>query len=384
MSFSGKATYSGGSTLPEIADDVADLVSILSPADTPLLDALGDPLYSATSTRHEWLEDELLPNCDSINQSGINDAGLNVTSVTVLHGDRFRVGDLIQPSGSREVILVTAVSSSTLTVTRGYGSTTKSQLVHQLALTIIGNAALEGADAGTPRFSVRSRRSNYTQIFSTALQVSGSEAAVRQVNVADEMDYQKTTRLRELLRDLENTLINGVAPDSSLEGSASVRRTMKGILASISTNQLTSGTGYLPSGSDLTEGHVNGALRTIWEVSGNKPDMILCGGTQKRAINGFIQLSQRYTLGDERFKKLVTAYESDFGVCRVVLSRYVPADAMIFLDTSKVSVVPLAGRSFQYKELAATGDYLSGELIGEYTMELRCEKGHAVIRGLTT
>ena len=61
MSFSGKATYAAGGTLPEIADDVADLVSIISPAETPLLDALGDPLYAATSTRHEWLEDELLP-----------------------------------------------------------------------------------------------------------------------------------------------------------------------------------------------------------------------------------------------------------------------------------------------------------------------------------
>jgi hypothetical protein len=61
MSFTGKATYSGGSTLPEIADDVADLVSILAPAETALLEALGDSLYAATSTRHEWLEDALVP-----------------------------------------------------------------------------------------------------------------------------------------------------------------------------------------------------------------------------------------------------------------------------------------------------------------------------------
>src|SRR5205809_346184 len=92
MSFTGKATYSGGSTLPEIVDDVGDLVGIVSPAETPLLDALGDPLYAATSTRHEWLEDELLPNSDAINMPTINDVALNVTTLTVAHGDRFRAG----------------------------------------------------------------------------------------------------------------------------------------------------------------------------------------------------------------------------------------------------------------------------------------------------
>jgi len=41
MSFTGKATYSAGATLPEIAEDVADLVAVNSPHETPLLDALG-------------------------------------------------------------------------------------------------------------------------------------------------------------------------------------------------------------------------------------------------------------------------------------------------------------------------------------------------------
>jgi len=65
MSFTGKATYSAGATLPEIAEDVADLVAVNSPHETPLLDALGDPARSARSTVHEWIEDALLPNTDT-------------------------------------------------------------------------------------------------------------------------------------------------------------------------------------------------------------------------------------------------------------------------------------------------------------------------------
>ena len=43
MAFTGKATYSAGTSLPEIAEDVGDLVGLSSPYETPLLDALGDP-----------------------------------------------------------------------------------------------------------------------------------------------------------------------------------------------------------------------------------------------------------------------------------------------------------------------------------------------------
>ena len=38
MAFTGKATYSAGVTLPELAEDVSDLIGIISPYETPLLD----------------------------------------------------------------------------------------------------------------------------------------------------------------------------------------------------------------------------------------------------------------------------------------------------------------------------------------------------------
>jgi len=77
-------------------------------------------------------------------------------------------------------------------------------------------------------------------------------------------------------------------------------------------------------------------------------------------------------------------YESDFGVCRVVLSRWVPADTVLLLDSSRIDVLPLAGRSFHFKRLAADGDKELGQVIGEYTLELRNENAHGLIRGLAT
>ncbi|MHC4149952.1 MAG: SU10 major capsid protein, partial [Planctomycetota bacterium] len=225
MAFTGKATYSAGTTLPELAEDVSDLIGIISPYETPLLDALGDPMREAKSTHHEWLEDELLPNKDAIDDDSFTDPAAD-TDFVVEHGSRFRVGDQIQVEGSEELMLVTAINGNTLTVVRGYAGTTAENLADNQVINILGNASLEGADKPGARFTNRARCGNYTQIFTATVEVSGTDMAAGQLGLADEMDYQKQERLRELIRDLENTVINGGQPTSSPEGTGSVRRTM--------------------------------------------------------------------------------------------------------------------------------------------------------------
>ncbi len=388
MPFTGKATYSAGVTLPELAEDVSDIIGLVSPFETPLLDHLGDPQRAAHATVHEWLEDELLPNTDVIDDGAISN-GLSETTFDVANPDRFRIGDQIQIRGSREVMLVTGINSVTLTVVRGYGGTTPESITDGDVIHILGNAALEGDDAPTARFTNRVRKANYTQIFTASVSVSGSHLAARKVALADEMDYQKQERLRELLRDLENCVINGVAPATNPQGSASVRRTLKGIIPFITTNRFTNGSNGFPAGTgtsnnQLSEEQINTALRAIWEQSAGTVDTIVVNGTQKRRINSFIMSNRSYDSRDTRFRDMVSVYESDFGICRVVLSRWVPADMVLLLDSSRIDVLPLAGRSFHFKKLAATGDSESGQIIGEYTLELRNENAHGLIQGLAT
>jgi hypothetical protein len=222
MAFTGKATYSAGVTLPELAEDVSDLIGVVSPYETPLLDALGDPMREATSTHHEWLEDELLPNKDAVNDSTFTDPAAD-TDFVVDNGSRFRVGDQIQVEGSEELMFVTAISTNTLTVIRGYAGTTAEDLADNQVINILGNAGLEGADKPTARFSNRTRCGNYTQIFTALVEVSGTDMAASQLGLADEMDYQKQERLREMIRDLENTVINGGQVASNPEGSRGQR-----------------------------------------------------------------------------------------------------------------------------------------------------------------
>ena len=382
MAFTGKATYSAGTTLPELAEDVSDLIGIISPYETPLLDALGDPMREATSTHHEWLEDELLPNKDAVNDSTFTDPDVD-TQFVVDNGSRFKAGDQIQIEGSKELMLVTNVNSNTLTVIRGYAGTLPENLADNQVINILGNAALEGDDKPGLRFTNRRRCGNYTQIFTAAVDVSGTDIAASQLGVADEMDYQKQERLRELIRDLENTVVNGGQPTSSPQGNDSTRRSMKGVVQHLQTNVYKTGDSGFPTGADLDEAKINHVLRKIWANSSGNVDLIIVGGYQKRRINSFVSSSRSYAAGDTRFTDLVNVYESDFGVCRIVTTRWMPQDAVLLLDSTRIAVLPLAGRSFYFKPLASSGDYECGELIGEYTVELKNEAAHGIIRGLS-
>jgi len=383
MAFTGKATYSAGVTLPEIAEDVSDIVGIISPVETFLLDALGDPMREAKSTYHEWLEDSLIPNKDTISDSSIS-APTSETSFDVANGSRFRTGDQIQAHGSEELMLVTGVAGNTLTVVRGYAGTTPEAIANTQVIYILGNAALEGDDKPAARFTNRVRCGNYTQIFTAGVEVSGTNIAASHLGIADEMDYQKSERLRELIRDLENTVINGGQPAANPQGSASVRRSMKGIIQSIDTNIFRTGDSGFPTGTSLDEAKINYVLRKIWENSCGTVDLIVVGGYQKRQINSFLTASRSFGPADVAYTDMVSVYESDFGVCRIVTSRWVPQDAVLFLDSSRVSVLPLAGRSFHFKPLASSGDYECGQLIGEYTLEFKNEAAHGIIRDLAT
>ncbi|MBL7140765.1 MAG: DUF5309 family protein [Planctomycetes bacterium] len=382
MPFTGKATYSAGASLPEIAEDVADLVGIVSPFETPLLDALGDPQVEAQSTHHEWLEDTLLPNADTVTTTPENPE--SDTEIEVDHADRFRVGDQVRCEDAEELLLVTDVGVGTITVARGYGGTTPEVIAAGDTMHILGGAALEGQDADDARFTLRTRRNNWTQIFAKTVLVSGSEMAARHLGVADELDFQKTKALRELLRDLENTVINGIAPAADQEGSGAVRRTMNGLVPQLATNRFIPGAGGFPSGDDLDEEKLNAALRLVWERSSGQIDLIVVNGYQKRVISQFGVGARTYAADDLRFTSQVSVYESDFGVQRVVLSRWMPRDAVLLLDSSRLQVLPLAGRSFHYRPLAATGDFEKGQVLGEYSLEMRNESAHGVIRGLAT
>ena len=379
MAFSGIATYDPGAPPgEEIAEDVSALVQLISRADTPLLDYLGMGSMPAESTHHEWLDDALIPNRSLAAASAAS--GATGVTVTTGEGVRFRAGDVIKASlvsttaassyARDELLLVTAVSTDTLAVTRAYGGTTAAAITLGDEIQRVSRAALEGDDSpGTTGVAALNRRSNWCQIFTEDAVVSGTRNAVKNLGgIGAKMDYEIAKRVKEILVMLESSIVQGYAPASVGQGSATVARTMDGLIAQITANTI-DGSAY---SAGITEAGLNLAFRTAWDAGAKDIDLILVNGYQKRAINQFILSTGRwYAPEDKTFKNQIATYESDTGTAVVMLSRWVPRDMVIGLDTSRFEILNMAGRSFFTKPIAEAGDYTKQQVIGEYTNELR-------------
>ena len=368
MAFNGLATYDN---FEGIGEDVSDLIAFLAPFETPLLDVVGMGDYPATNVKHEWLEDTLNPTTDVA--STVVTSATGVTGLNVAHSGYFRLGDVIQMD--KEVMLVNSVfEANTIGVARGYGGTAAEAHTAGSAVTIIGNAALEGEETDEDRTTRQVRKQNWCQIMKVGVKISGTAQAVGWLTTGDKLADAKVMRLRELLRDLEKTILLG-RTDVATIGSDTARRTMAGIVCSLATNVVSCGT--------LTESALGNLLQLCYNQGSKDVDLIVAPPKQKRVISSWNGSRIHVTDDANAYRNVVEVYESDFGAQRVIMNRWLPDDTILVLDSSRIKVVPLRGRSFQYEELSKGGDYARGQVVGEYTLELRNENAHGGMNGLT-
>jgi len=96
------------------------------------------------------------------------------------------------------------------------------------------NAAIEGADASMATLSATTMRTNNTQIFTKAFQVSNTVDAIAHYGRGKETAYQLAKALKEIKRDIERALV-GVS-QAAVVGSASAARKMASVSAQISNS----------------------------------------------------------------------------------------------------------------------------------------------------
>lgn len=96
------------------------------------------PTHSAVQRGQGWIRAT-----DKINFTGWIDPAADA-SFTVANGSKFRVGDMVNPAGSGEMMLVANVLGNLITVTRGYLNTTPAPLVDGQELRIQGDSFAGG------------------------------------------------------------------------------------------------------------------------------------------------------------------------------------------------------------------------------------------------
>lgn len=371
MPFTGRAVYSD---FDSTAEDVSDMIGMITPHETPFLDFLGDPSDPVDNILHQWIEDELSPNT-IVAATDVASTTAN-TNMTVAHGKAgyLQVGMvLIGPAASgSEYMLVTAINGDIVTLGRAFGGTLANSFAAGQTLQVLGDAALEGADVEQNSATNRVRKSNYCQIIKKDIIISGSEQSVRHYGVTSPYDYEKQKKVLEAVRDLEKFALMGILSGNTI-GSSTARRTMAGVRSMITTN-------VVSVGPNITDSWLGTAIQQAWTNGGTNLNLILAGVNYKRIIDTFNATRTRTTNDDRRFSNVVNIYESTFGNMAIMLSRWLPPSEALILDTSRIQVKPLRGRSFQAMEIGRKGDSLQGFVVGEYTVELKNEEGMARIK----
>lgn len=354
--------------------DISEVLAAILLDDTDFVSMMGISGDAATQTKHQWVEDAL--NATTALQSGGTQAqmALGTTSGTVLrlsasHITRSKItaGTLLKDSlsGKTEVVQVTAVSGTSATVTRGYGAT--SAQTHAAAATweIISNPRPQGMEGPADESTARALKFNYTQIFSKGVKVTGTAEAIDHAGLNSESQFQVMLRLKELKRELDRSCIMGVRNG---DVSSTVYGTMGGVIDFI---------GFIGAGNvngtaeTLTPSVLNTMAKQVFDDGGN-PDVVLVGGVQKQKIAAFDQEYRRSTLDSRRAGYTVEEFVTDLGVnLRIIVDRWVPNDVALVLDSSRIKIMPLNGRSFFLEKLAKTGDAEKWQIVGEYTMEVR-------------
>ncbi|MER7047735.1 SU10 major capsid protein [Streptomyces jumonjinensis] len=255
------------------------------------------------------------------------------------------------------------------------------------------NAKLEGADAPSDENRVRANVSNLVQIHHetvgvsyTKLAATGAKAGINNAQpnpVTSELDWQVEQMLKQMVRDIEFSFIQGTyqKPADNL----TPRRT-RGLLQAIATNVIANA----PAAA-LTEDMVLDLLQAVWTSGGiqeSETATLIANAHQKRMLTTIFITNKNYreesrTVGGVR----VQTIETDFGTLNLMLNRHMPTDqiAVVSLEQCQPVYQETPGKGHFFAEpLARTGAKDRTQLYGEVGLAYGNERTHGKITGLTT
>lgn len=343
--------------------DVEDAIYMLSPFDVPFLGTYGAQRGSVlgrdttTSTKIEWLEDELVPGSDALNGAITTGSAF----ITVDNRDYFKTNDMIRIDDEYLRVSGTGTTAATLLVERAWGSTAVNHSDNATIL-ILGTLPQEGDDPVSGVNFQRVQPYNYTQIYQDEVEVTRTEEKEAKYGVRSESTYQVGKRLKENAIKLERNLILGVRN----EDTANNRRSHGGLDYYITTNEDSTTTAI--SAAALTT-----QLQASFDLGG-MVDLLAVGGTQKNKISGFNSSDIRFSRDENIRGAVVDWFDSDFGRIYIILNRWVPLRHAFGLERQYIDMVWFD--PFFVEPLAKTGDRQQWELIGEVSMKVRNEKAH--------
>lgn len=366
----GAASFdiTSGTGLLDLSNELAEVIRI---DNTSLLSRIGANGFTSTQKTHRWNEDSLNANTATLD-AAMSDTTTGSCNVKAADYAKFKIGTIFKfdERGKTEVCRVTALPGTpTLTIARGYGSTSGETHADETPIIIIAHTKQESWKPTQEDWTKeRVAGYNYHSIFGMGIAITYSREEINHAGIASEFAHQTAYRLKEIMRSLDSSLINSIR--SASEGSDTDYGSLGGLIEFASA----SGGNITTTAEDLTEAVTNALHKDIWDdASGTlSRGFLLVGGALKRVISTFDQAYRRSDFDTRVAGFTVEKFLTDLGFeLEVIVDPWMPADTMIIGDLDALKVGALKGDSMRVENLARTGRLIEAMVTGQYTMEIR-------------
>ena len=283
------------------------------------------------------------------------------------------------------------------------GKSKASQTLHEWSTDTLEDAGLqaaaEGSDFALSTSPVITRLGNRTQIFTKGITISGTLETVDKAGRKSEFKYQSEKRGKEIMRDIEATLVSKQVSTASASASGNVQagaRLMGGYESWVGSAvaaggtldaNSTAGTGAsvwnaTGTAATFTLDDINEVLRSINGETSAAPSKVMMSTAQKvnfsNLVNAGTGTNVRRNIDEKgKLKQSVDLYESDFGDVEVV-HNYLMGNTSVFIyDPSLLSLSTL--RPIHFRDINEAGDALRSFMVCEHTLEAKSPTGNGLI-----
>jgi hypothetical protein len=339
---------------------------------------MGSPRQAYDGYKMGWLDFRI----DATSSATTAAVLVGATTVPVVDGSKFRAGMTLSPTGSEEVILVTAVSGNNLTVVRGFGGSTAAALTGGQVLTIDSVGREENSLAENDGIFQPDSVENFFQTMDTAVEFSRRALSTIQFGDTNSLAFQVSERIRQLTIQMDRALVRGRRAVATIGGKDV---TYTGGLRFYTTQ---AGAINTDAAGALTLDKIN-ALNAEIVARGGMANTIAVGIKQARVLSALVAAnysSQRladWTQDEGSVMRLPSDLPLVGNVNQIVIDTNLADDELMIFDAGMISVVPMTANNAEasgaWRTLDATQNGQDGErtrIIGDFAMEVRQSKTH--------
>ena len=300
------------------------------------------------------------------------------TTIAVADGTKFRAGMTASPAGSDEVVLITAVSGNNLTVVRGFGSTTATDIASGAVLTIDSVGREENSTAQNDGIFQPLAMENFFQTMDTAVEFSRRALATLQFGNTNDLTFQLSERIKQLTTQLDRALVRG------RKASATV---------GANTVTYTGGLRYFLDQAGAIKTDNSAAALSLDAINALNAEIVARGGTSNSIAVGIKQARKLHALISANYdSQRLADWSADAGsvlrlpsdlpligsVTNIVIDTNLNDSELVVFDSGMISVVPMAtgnaGAAGNWRTVDATQPGQDGQrtrIIGDFAMEVR-------------